>query len=212
MILMFVWALPNITLANCNAYFGTSTNKNYNGGYAGLASDGKTQCRCATGKKWDGNACIPSQHASCTSWTTNECGAGYYCQFWARDKQWYFHPPEKGECQPVYFCDITELGTIGVMAHAEYGSCSLNFWSAQSFCISQNMHLISFADLKCEKSECLASSRLYQKLVSTDWNFGSWTSDYIGEKPNKEPSCHYLNGGAIDPRGCWDDSASICIK
>ena len=143
---------PDITLANCDAYAGTGLvdNETYNGGYAGLASDNQTQCRCETGSKWSDGACVPSDGASCSSWTTNECGSGYYCQFSPESCE---EDPTEGVCQVVSSCGAT--GTYGDfwMSGQTNSVCSLDWWTAQSLCISQGMQLVSLQDLGCAGHE-----------------------------------------------------------
>ena len=157
---------PHITLASCDAYAGTGLvdNETYNGGYAGLASDNQTQCRCPAGTKWNDGACIASEGASCSSWTTNECGTGYYCQFSPTSDT---EDPTEGICKDVSICRLYAVEDTEFVA-SDYGiGCVPDWWTAQAICSSQNMQLIELQDLGCTtelSSICTYSETMHNNL------------------------------------------------
>lgn len=198
---------PNIILANCDAYAGTGLvdNETYNGGYAGLASDNQTQCRCPTGTKWNDGACIASEGATCTSWTTNECGTGYYCQFNSTDSC----DAGIGICSDISSCEMYDMNIGSIQFRVAGGYCSPNWWTAQSVCQAEDRTLVSLADIGCsgyEGDEC--PSEILENIGNAGLS-EFWSVD-------KESDCGawYIYNSDISDDGLAVDAVSgiLCIK
>ena len=119
----------------CTAYVGTSPNET--GGYAGMATDGKTACYCPEGKKWkDGNcfsdACATGSENCCESY--QDCGANQYCQFTPTgciDSQ-----KGTGTCVSL---TSEPAGTGGDFLVGP----KTDWWSAVDWCTAHHMHLLN---------------------------------------------------------------------
>jgi len=87
-------------------------------------------CRCPGDKpQWDGKECKKADtENSCTSYTTQECPEGYYCQFneW---NDYYLDGHGNGICTKI----------TGVVESNGYTASTLrlNWWSGNSWCIAQ---------------------------------------------------------------------------
>ena len=168
----------DIKIASCANYAGTGLQDEttYAGGLAGLADDNETQCRCPTGQKWDGSACIDSDGAPCSSWTTNECGSGYYCQFSPTDHTDDLKPtPSQGICKNISNCDVYSVAETGFSTSISSENCSSDWWTAQSICAAQNMQLASLEDLGCNLSE------LNESCLGEGTTFDNMKASFLGE-------------------------------
>ena len=72
----------------------------------------------------------------CTSYSTNECGSGNYCQFSSSDND----EPGPGACVEITNATPVNNGTY------LYGP-SMNWWSASSWCIGNDRKLITYNTL-----------------------------------------------------------------
>ena len=142
---------------SCAAYPGTTWWDRWDnkGGLAGTATDGVTECRCPKGKKWDDSvkACVDW---TCTNWDTNECGTGYYCKFGSPsstngecdESNANFWGSSSGLCIPIKNLTFSQgdkdyFATIGWDPNLVVSADSMNWWSANSYCVSQGKELVS---------------------------------------------------------------------
>lgn len=161
----------DIKIDPCSAYSGTNLQDDttFAGGYAGLADDGESQCRCPTGQKWNGSACVSSEGATCSSWTTNECGSGYYCQFSPESCE---EDPTEGVCQVASY---GEGATYTASNGYEYwfADVDVDWWTAQSICAEKNKILVPRDDFGlCDWEYCDNVSlceELTNNLVNDDF-------------------------------------------
>ena len=163
----------DVKLVSCSAYAGTGPQDDttYAGGLAGLADDDATQCRCPTGQKWNGSACIDSDGAPCSSWTTNECGSGYYCYISKVEEiESNCPPPLPGICKSSEACDLHVIGDTGYFIATSSEACPLNWWSAHSICTSHNMQIPKVEDLGCEGYNYEQEKEQYQHVTCSTEN------------------------------------------
>lgn len=116
----------------------------------------------------DTNVCF----TSCTSYTTKECGEGYYCAF---------NYPEKcsergvGACIPVI--DGVELTEKNDGVDGLFISNKMNWWSANSLCVAHGRHMASLEEMGCHADpnrNCDDWNRFYRGALSgLSW----WVSD-----------------------------------
>ncbi len=168
---------------------GSSTDSTTNtGGSFSVTVDTETiWCYCPTGKKYnvETKACDTEITNTCSSWTTNECGAGKYCQFSPSDCE---KNPTSGICQ-----DIAECGSLGEKNGfwmSDYGgSCSSDWWTAQAICAAKGKRLVSLGDVGCDRDSrsCnTAEGSVIYNLQQADMTHVTWTTDLYEEN---NPNC-----------------------
>lgn len=181
-----------ITGADCSAYNGTSSSNT--GGYAGLATDGETHCKCPIGQKWSGDKGSCEDTNECTSYNTQECKEGFYCSF--DDSATCDNCSENGggTCTPgVGTCKALTDGTkMSVSADGYAGLLTgkqMNWWTANSWCIAHGMQIPSLSEFGCTRDSSAASGwtcdwsrfKTSGQLHKSNW----WVSD--------DPDCRARN-------------------
>ena len=124
----------------------------YLGADAGLASDGVTQCKCPTNAPyWNTTETICQAGITCHS--QDDCGgtnSDHYCQItdFTTNGNCNYYTSATGTCQPT--------NTIGKETFAPTGgftsSDTMNWWSANNWCLAQGTELADFKDLECYHS------------------------------------------------------------
>ena len=103
---------------------------------------------CLSGELVAGEcACAPAEGATCTSYTTNECGSGMYCQF----------RPSSCSASGNGVCTKITGGTETASGYLVSNSYIMDWWSANSWCIGKGRSgLITYSTLQsaygCDKS------------------------------------------------------------
>ena len=142
----------NCTIDSCPT--GTSTTGT--GGSTGIFV-GTSECKCASGKVYLGTECI-TKPTTCSSWTTNECGKGYYCNFANVEKT---NGSEScynitGTCATITAQTQPTLAQKAILQQAGFKSTFLkgpanNWWSGASWCVAQGKHLIDVSQMDCHR-------------------------------------------------------------
>ena len=119
---------------------------------------GTTECKCPSGEVYLGTQCI-TKPTTCHSWTTNECGKGYYCSFTGQQTGNLDTLNEScfnvsGTCTKIKAEPQPTISEMTILKKAGFKSTFLkgpnvNWWSAASWCVSQGKHLIDVADIHC---------------------------------------------------------------
>ena len=122
----------------------------YSGGYAGKASDGITECNCPAGQVYKEDGC-GQQPTSCSDWTKNECGTGYYCYFndyttYTNDEVYY--GAVTGICARVSTPTEINVKLSATETKKLYRyDGNKNWWTAASLCNTQHNGLIIPSDV-----------------------------------------------------------------
>lgn len=172
---------------------GTGTdNTLYTGG--SFINPSHLTCYCPENQKWDNasSTCISATGATCTSWTTSECGTGYYCKFTPTS---CIENPTSGVCKTLPTQRKTYTASDGYeyfMVRDQDSPYYYDWWSGQSLCASQNKQMVHLADVHCSPNDGghgSCSDSLLSELGTHLYGRGTWTADpYEDGNPN---SCVY---------------------
>ncbi len=117
---------------------------------------------CKTRYDLQDNVCIFDGKCSDASFTKNECGSGQYCQF------------EQTAC----FSDLPKTGVCVSLPEEclnqgdnSLWSCdtSVNWWTAQSVCLSQGKTMVSLNDIGCSTSQSSCASETLSNISHPFW-------------------------------------------
>ena len=129
-------------------------------------------CYCLTNYSYNGSECEKQNNVvSCSSYTTNECGEGRYCQFSPTVAD---TAPTEGVCRQITDCEIeTAEITSGTYSGIYYlvgsqNECKVDWWTAQSICKSYNKKVPSLEELGCPAREDGNCHDLYDELEDAD--------------------------------------------
>ena len=168
-----------------------------------------TASDCLSGALLDGEcACTPAtDETECTSWTTNECGKGKYCQFspsGCRDNE-----QGKGKCQSVGHIDksATVEGDEYTMGDCTFDNVSCDWWSAQSWCKAHGKTMVSLSDIHCTSSGC--TDTFWKTLANALYPYSSHTTDM-------DDSCKTftinLDAGSINKDSRHNNSGAVLCR
>lgn len=202
----------------CADYPGTGLSNTTENGVAysgGIAAEiASTECRCPSGKYWDPSAqkCIiphcptgttidtayqgsenalDEEGCVCDDYQTNQCGTNYFCYFRGGSLE---SAPDYGTgiCQPIMGREETKQGDyIGIPTELNGYAIgpSMNWWSANSWCISKTGHGLVTESLNGVELDNTAydnkegNGPLYSVLGAEGYYWtGYKTFMYVGEK------------------------------
>ena len=154
----------NCVATNCPDW--ASTDGPRAGGKTGIYVN-NTECKCdnSTDVYTGGTACV-TKPGSCSDWTKNECGFGYYCKFdynsnnylgtWDIAQQTCWQNMTGGTCTSIASLVKTpvdiQIDANGTTKRLYKYSANTTWWTAASLCNTNHNGLVTPADLEIKNS------------------------------------------------------------
>ena len=152
---------------------------------------------------YEGTDALSDGECICTSYTTNQCGLGYYCNF-AGMTPW--DDPLQGKCTDLTNdCVSTvewEYRNAFSFAACEYES--MDWWSANSWCIGQGYPgLISYATLSEGAGETVHESWGRENCPLSHFPYAGGAVYWTREENSQFPKRYNLFYVKTNERQCW---------
>ena len=144
--------------------------------HAATCDDNGDPKTCESGYAPADGKCIQT----CTSYTENECGPGYYCVFNNAECT----GSGEGLCRPVSYMGEYKSATVNnrkyTMSHCQEQNC-MNWWTANSWCRAFGKTMIYMSELGCSNTGCSGEWTLLRQQLGEAFygQLRTWTRDNI---------------------------------